>query len=301
MKNKIALNPHAELPLKEDSANLFLEIMTAVSVFLFTLALTGYLLLNSAATGWSRGITDSLTVQILPESKQLSAEEENLRINKVITFFENQAFVERVMLLSDKQIKGLLKPWLGENVDPDSLPLPKLLDIRLKPGENPDYTQVAGELVQTAPYASIDNHRVWLNRLLDFARSLKLLSLSILLMVLLASAFSIFYATRTSLGIHSRIIEILHIMGAADDYIARQYARRSFWIGLFAGAGGLAAAVAAIMLIKRFAAGLDSGLIGAASLSSNDWLYIAALPLWTALLSMLTAYWTVKQTLRKMM
>lgn len=301
MKNKIMLNPQSELPLKDDTSNLFLKIMIAVTVFLFVLALAGQMLIRKASDGWSRGISGTMTVQIKPAEEPLGTEEENLRVNKVIQYFEQHEAVEKVSLVSDKQMQRLLGPWLGKNVDLGTLPLPKLVDVRLKSGTVPDFEEMSARLSEIAPYTSIDNHRVWLSKLLEFAGALRFLALSVLTLVLLCSAFSIFYATQTSLGLHSRIIEILHIIGATDDYIARQYARRSFWTGLTAGIAGLAAACLALYLIGKIAGGLDAGILATPSLTVEDWLIIGSLPLWAAVLSMMTAYGTVKRVLGKIM
>lgn len=301
MKNKIVLNRHSELPLKEDDANLFLEIMTAIAVFLFAVTLSGYLKADNITNSWNNDISGSMTVQIMPAEKVLEKEDETLRVNNVIKFFENLPQVERVLLLGDKQMQKLMSPWLGTQADISELPLPKLLDVRFKQGMEIDYEKVTAALHDIAPYASIDSHRIWLNRLLRFASAIQTLALFILLLVLTASALSIFYATRTSLGIHQQIIEILHIMGATDDYIARQYAQRSFWIGLFSGIAGLLLGAAAIYIIGNMAQGLDSGLIRHSSLGLKGWTALISLPLWSAVLSMLTAYLTVKRVLGKMM
>lgn len=301
MKNKIMLNPHSELPLKDDSSNLFLKIMIAVAVFLFTMTLTAQMLIDKATVSWGRDISGSFTVQIKPGSDSLDTKEEQLRLNKVIHYFEQNQAVESVTLISDKQMQRLMSPWLGKNLDLSILPLPKLLDVRLKDGQMPDFEAINQELNKEMPYTSIDNHRIWLTRLLSFADTLSFLALTVLSMVLISSAFSIFYATQTSLGLHRQIIEILHIIGATDDYIARQYAHRSLFMGLVAGIIGLAAAILALQLLRHAAGGLDAGILAVPSLTVYDWLIISSLPLWAAVLSMATAYWTVKRVLGKIM
>ena len=87
MNSKIMLSPHSELPLKKDRANLFLEIIMAITVFLFSVALAGYLLINSVVESWNSSISGSLTVQIMPATEELSEQDADLRVNKVITFF----------------------------------------------------------------------------------------------------------------------------------------------------------------------------------------------------------------------
>ena len=299
MKNKIAFGRHYELPLNDDSANWFLKIMTAIAVFLFSVALSGYFAIHSMTDGWNQDITGSLTVQIMPES-QVDAEANTMTLNKVINFFETMPQVQKVTLISDAQMQKIMSPWLGSNVEVESLPLPKILDVKIA-SDDFDYQKAADGLSDITANASIDNHRIWLGKLLKFTSSLQFLSLTVLFMLLIVSAFSIFYAAKTSLGIHANIIEILHIMGALDDYIAKQYARRSFWIGLFSGTAGLLLSLLALHFIRKFSLSLDIGLMGNTSLQLSNWLLIFSLPLWAALLSMLTAYWTVRKTLGKMM
>ncbi len=301
MKNRIKLNHESELPLKKDQANLFLEIVTAIMVFLFSVTLAGYYLINSMAESWQNGISGSMTVQIMPAEETLTEQEKTLRLNKVITFFENQPAVERVLLMSQKQKEQLMSPWLGDEIDINTLPIPELLDVYLKKGTNLDYDKMEDTLKEIAPYASIDNHNVWLHRLLRLAGALQTLALSVLCMVLAAGILSIFYAACTSLGIHSQIIEILHIMGAQDDYIARQYARRGFWLGLASGAAGTVITMLAFGWLYSSAMYLDDGMFAHMDISAQGWVWLLSLPLWSALLSMATSYWAVRRTLRKIM
>ena len=103
-------------------------------------------------------------------------------------------------------------------------------------------------------------------------------------------------------NIHNKnIIEILHIMGAKDTYVAQQYARQDFFIGLFGGIIGLVFAIPTIFMIAHLAAQIEGGIINEARLSSISWLMILLLPLFSAVTAMITAYYTVKRTLEKMM
>ena len=69
MKNKIISNSHSELPFKKDGANLFLEIMSTISVFLFTITLSGFFMINSLVTSWDKGIVNGFTVQVMEDEK----------------------------------------------------------------------------------------------------------------------------------------------------------------------------------------------------------------------------------------
>ncbi len=301
MLTKLMLKRHTELPLKEDRANFFLQISTAISVFLFSIALAAYFMISSVICSWNSHIIDGLTVQIMPQEEGQSAEEEVLRIGKVVHFFENLPAVTKVIEINEKQIKRLVSPWLGTNTDIDSLPMPKLLDVRLKNGKTFNFEKTAQELHEIAPYATIDNHGLWLKKLIKSASSLKTLSVFVLLLILIASVFSIIYAVQTSLKVHGEIIEILHIMGATDDYIAKQYALRGLIVGFTASLIGMLLSLICLYVISYLSSGLETGLLGSANLAVVDWFVLASVPLFAAILAMITSYCCVKHTLKEMM
>ena len=110
-----------------------------------------------------------------------------------------------------------------------------------------------------------------------------------------------FYTTQMSMGLHKNIIEILHIIGAKDTYIAQQYAKRMGFLGLVGGMFGLVFAIPAIFFIGNLANAIKGGIISDATLGLDDWIYILVLPLFSMFISMTTAYYTVKNTLKKML
>ena len=295
---------HRELPLSKDSSNLFLKIMISIAVFLFAVTLAGVLSVNSMLINWNSSILGSLTVQIIPMNsadRQKSMEETLVQQQKVVAMLEAMPEVKRVAALNDGQLQKLLNPWLGDGIDIADLPMPRLIDVKLKKGAEIDYDVLAEKLATIAPQASLDNHKLWLNKLINLASGLKMLALSVLLLVVGVTSGAIFYTTQTSLGLHKDVIEILHLMGAKDTYIAQQYAFRTAWLGFVGGIIGVVVAVPTILLIARMAEQIQGGIINEMSLSPQGWLAIVSLPLFSSLIAMQTAYYTVKHTLERMM
>ena len=304
MTSSVLIARKQELPLKDDATGLFLKIMISIAVFLFAVTLAGVLAINSMLTNWNNSILGSLTVQIMPVNNidQEKARDETLsHQEKILEFLKKLPSVESVVALSDDQLQMLLQPWLGDGVNIKELPTPRLIDVRLKKNSDIDFLVLAEKLAEVSPLASLDNHKLWLNKLIRFADGLKMLAMSILLLVVAITSGAIFYTTQTNLGLHRNIIEILHIMGAKDTYVAQQYARRDFWVGFLGGIIGLVFAVPTIFMIAGLAEQIEGGIISEARLSFSAWILILSLPLFSAFISMITAYYTVKRTLEKMM
>lgn len=293
-----------ELPLQDDSSNLFLQIMISIAVFLFGVTLAGVLSINSMLATWNNSILGSLTVQVLPvnDVNEEKAKAQTLaQQEKAVELLTKKSEVERVTPLNDEQLQKLIQPWLGDGIDVKDLPMPRLIDVKLKKGAEVDFIKWADELAQTAPLASLDNHKLWLNKLIKFADGLKLLALTVLVLVVLITSGAIFYCTQTSLGLHKYIIEILHLMGAKDTYVAQQYAKRTAWLGFVGGIYGLVLAIPTIFIIAGLAQQIEGGIISEARLSFGDWSVIFSLPVFSMVIAMVTAYYTVKKTLEKFM
>lgn len=292
-----------EIPVEDEETSLFMYVLSSIYMYLFVIVLALVMAINSMVTNWEKDILGAITIQIIPiedEHKKIDTDKTEEQLNKVLQFVENAKGVKSVNVIDDKTVEKLMTPWLGNKVDISSLPIPQLLDVQLKEDAEINYDEMTQGLHKITNNASIDNHRLWLNRLLKFAGSLKTLALCVLIMVTGICAFSIYYSARTSLGINLNFIEILHIIGAKDDYIAKQYAKSYAKIGFFSGIIGLIFAIPSIVLVSKYGISTGSGLLNSASLSTLHWLIIMITPLFSMSYSMVTAYYTVRKSLEKM-
>jgi len=304
MKSDLVTGRKNEITSEDEETSTFMYVLSSIYMYLFVVVLAIVMAINAMAGNWEKDIMGSITVQIIPvedENKHIDENKTLEQQNKVLQFMENLSSVASVKILDADTVEKLMKPWLGDRVDISALPIPALLDVKLKPGADINYDEITRGLGMVSSNASIDNHRLWLNRLLKFASSLKNIALAVLFMVVVICAFSIYYSSKTSLEIHSDTIEILHIIGAKDDYIAQQYAKNFAKIGLFSGILGLLAAIPCIYLVGKYGISTGSGLISGARLSGLSWGIIMITPLFSCLYSMGTSYLTVKKSLEKML
>ena len=150
------------------------------------------------------------------------------------------------------------------------MPMPRLIDVKLKKDAEINFMALAEKLATVAPQASLDNHKLWLNKLINFASGLKMLALSVLALVIGITSGAIFYSTQTSLGLHKDIIEILHLLGAKDTYIAQQYAAKTAVLGFWGGLIGVVFAVPTIFVIAHLAQQIEGGIINEARLIQSS-------------------------------
>ncbi len=293
-----------ELPLKGDSTSLFLQVIISIAVFIFAITLSGVLSISTMLYNWNQSILGSLTVQIMPindTNKEKAAAQTLAHQDKAVEFLQTVEGIVKVTPLNNDQLKELIQPWLGDGVNIAGLPIPRIIDVKLAADADIDFAELAQKLAQASPQASLDNHKLWLSKLIDFADGLKLIATTILILVIAITSGAIFYTTQMSLGLHRNIIEILHIMGAKDTYVAQQYGKRMAWLGFCGGLFGILLAVPTIFFIGSLAVRIEGGIISEATLGFSDWGIILSLPLFSMLIAMYTAYYTVKRTLQKLL
>lgn len=287
----------ADLPLRHDAASRFVPYLIAVMVYLAALALAGTMVVASAVGGWTSGLRGTLTVHILPNAAGAEATEKD--IAAALKLLQAEKDVAAAHALDEAASRALVKPWLGSAASAPGLPVPRLIDVKLREGATPDLEALAARLRKAVPGAELDDHRGWLGRLLAFAGSLELIALLVLLLAAAAAALAVIFAARAGLAVHRRAIEILHLIGAQDTYIAEQFQRRAFMQALMGGVIGLGAAIASLFAMGWLFGGVELFGLARVHFGALNWLALALLAPGAGLLALVTARLTVLHALAR--
>ncbi len=290
----------SDLPLKGDAASRFLPWLVALMVFLVTVAVAACFVLDKVAASWDHDVAGTMTVQVAPVGGEGGDALTEARVRAAVDVMRRQAGVLAASPLSKDQILALLEPWLGSSDVIKDLPLPRLIDVTLAPDFQMDMETVGKTLADQVPGATLDDHRIWLSRLINLSRTVEGLALATVALIGAVTAATIVYATRTGMAVHRETIEVLHLIGAHDDYIARQFADRAFGLGLIGGFLGLAMAIPVLSGIGWVARRMEGGFLPHLSLPILGFVVIAILPGIAAVLAMATARITVHRTLARM-
>ncbi len=287
----------SDLPLKGDVTSRYLPWLVALMVFLAAVSLVAVFILNGVVESWNRDVSGTVTVQVVPAGDRAGTDR---RVQQAVAFMRGVPGVVSVKPMSRDKMVALLTPWLGSSTVIRDLPLPRLIDVTINPDAVGDLVRVGISLKQAVPGATLDDHRRWLARLITVSRSLEALALGIVVLVGMVTASTVVYATRSNLAVHGDVIEVLHLVGATDDYIARQFADRAFSLGFGGGLIGLALTVPAMSVIAWLAHGAQGGFIPRLTLPLIGYLAVALLPVAAALLAMIAARATVRGTLARL-
>jgi cell division transport system permease protein len=292
-----------DLPLERDETARFLPWIIAFIVFLAALALAASMVADGALSSWNRGLSNTLTVQVPPPAD--GAAPLAARVDAVLALLHQTPGVIKAERITDEKIRSLLEPWLGKALGAADLPLPALIGVEVKDAQAVDFDLLNHRLQSIAPDISVDSHRLWLDALVGRARIAQFVALGVVLLNAFAAVATVIFATRTGLMVHASMIEVLHLMGASDRYIARQFAGQALRLGLRGGAMGIVPALLALLLVTHAGGlwgggGTDGWLGPEVDLRPLQWLALLAVPLVTALIALTTARRTVLAMLAKL-
>src|SRR6185369_13377142 len=117
-----------------------------------------------------------------------------------------------------------------------------------------------------APGARVEDHGEWIDDALGFLLSLQFLAAAMSILALAVAAMTVVFVTRTGLAIHRSVIEIVHVIGAPDAYIAQQFQAQSLRLGIVGGIIGVGLAAITILGLDRvMGAGGVAGIMGSGS------------------------------------
>lgn len=291
------------LPLEEDASTRYLPWLIAPQLLLCIVALAGAFILHELIGRWETDVSGTMTVEIAAsmETTREALDHNRDQIDMALQILHSTPGVVNARALSKDEMIALLSPWLGDNELLREMPLPTLIDVTLGDGRKPDLEMLSRELQKAAPGASIDDHRVWLSKLINLSRSIEWLAIAMAVLIGAATSLTVMFATRTGMAVHHEVIRVLHLIGATDEYIAREFANRTFVLALKGALIGFVPAIPFLIAVAGFGSYLEGGFLAKLTMSWVGWVVILVMPPLTAVLAMATAKITVYRKLAKML
>jgi len=268
----------------------------AVMAYLAALGLAGVVTLDQSVANWRAALSHTVTVQITAGEESAR----NTQRDAVVKLLKNTPGIDSALPMTKSEVKGLLEPWLGTGNVIDDLPIPLLIDVTLSRDQDVDLAALGKKIAAVAPDAELDDHGNWLQRFIDLAENMKLIAEGIVTLVGLATVAIVIFATRAGMAIHHDTIEILHLIGAKDSFIASQFQRHFLRLGLKGGLIGVGIALLSLLGISRLSFGLEDAFIPRLGFSVTLVVVLLILPVLASFLTMITARQTVTSALSRM-
>ena len=283
-----SLMPRTQMPLRT------LMISMTVMCYLASLAIGALLLITRAVDDWTSEISGEVTVQVRPTDDTKMKD----KLAKAASILKAARGVTKVDILDKSAGEKLLEPWLGNAEILNQLPVPRLIAVGIDQKNPPDFEALSKKLSETVKGASLDTHRRWQSELTRMGTSLVWLGIGVLALITVSAIALVIFASRSALDVNREVVEVLHFVGASDQYIARQVQWQFLKAGLQSGLIGTIAGLATFFLLglsssvtssNGLAAASYSLLIGAPDVTVASYLLFLLVPILTTLICLVAA------------
>lgn len=283
--------PAPFLPEK-DARDPALIFVVAVLCFLACLTALGVIASNRAAGGWASQLTGEATVIV----RARGGETPDAAAARAAEALAGVGGVAEARALEREKAYDLVRPWLGDVTDLDDLPVPRLVAVTLDREAPASAAQLSAALRAQGLDAVVDDHGVWIEDIRRAAGVVRWTGAGVFLLIALAAGAVVAFATRAGLAARKDVVEVLHLAGAEDGYIAALFQIRFAGIAAVAGAIGAAAAALLGGLLRLVGGG--QGITPALPIAWIDLLAVLPCPLIAAAVAAISARLTAEALIR---
>lgn len=288
----------ADIPFARDDAHRLLPAMIACLIGFAALLFSVALSINHAVSRQSQSVIGVVQVEV-PRARA----EDKTAMASILSVLSATQGVEQVEVLGKAQMETLLKPWLGTDFALGELPLPVILDVKttVSGGKSQlDTESLKRGLARIDGTIRVEETGPWVAQVAHATGLLQLVVIVMALLLLGCVVGMIVLVAKTNLRLHFKTVNLLHLFGATDDYILRQFQFNSAWLALRGAFAGVLLAWLVFSLAVILSARWESPVFPAIGFSVMHVLLFVALPLVTAAIALAATRASVRVMLRHM-
>lgn len=285
-----------DIAFARDDARSILPVMVACLTAFVCLLLSFSLTLSSQVGDASRASTASLQIEV---PAHLASESDEMK--RILTAVRATAGVTSARVIDHAAMQVLLKPWLGSNVMLGALDVPVLIDVTSADALSANSLDALKESLRAISGAiSVRSKSPWQR---DVARAGRLihaclLGFSVLLIACVVGMVTLL--SRTGLKLHFKSVSLLHLFGATDEYILKQFQWNITFLVARGALLGVMVAIAVFWLLQQGIRVTDNPLIPILNISVAHGVLWVALPLFISAMAMMASRFTVQHMLTTM-
>jgi cell division transport system permease protein len=295
-----------DLPFQKDIGTRYMMIVVAMMVFLSILAMSLHMTMSALSTHWTTGLEGHITIEIPPNALDQTMrhhDELTAIAERMIATLSTDSVFKSLARIPENELAEMVAPWLGfemNNTDQD-IPFPVLIAAQThEPLSENDIALLKDQIIGMDASSRLDTHQNWLSELLKFTSILKVLSIILGLVISITTFVAVAGVVNARLVAHVSDVELLHLMGATDDYIAGQFKRHVLILAFIGCIIGCTFGAGLIWLIAQLIGRLDLSLMPEFSFHIFHWGMLCLVPFMILLLCYITADRTLHKALSKM-
>ncbi|PPR78234.1 MAG: hypothetical protein CFH01_01107 [Alphaproteobacteria bacterium MarineAlpha2_Bin1] len=208
----------------------FLFSLVTCMIFLMSISFYSGIYVDFKLDILEQKFEDSLTIQI-PGTYGKTKKYHTNQLTKVINLIKQNPKIKKFNVITDQEAISLLEPWVGKNSLPKDIIIPTIIDLRVNKIKDFNIIQIEKKLKKISQNIKIFHNVKYIQPNLRTIKTIKIIVLTIVLITLLSLVFIIITSAKTNISLNSNTIEILHLIGARKNYIAKEFIIQNLIMG----------------------------------------------------------------------
>ena len=241
---------------------------------------------------WNNYLNNNITIQVLPniEDKNPGKEIET-RISKITEILKSTAGIKSYSVVSKDEAIKTLTPYLS-NINNDFL-IPRMITIETSTIIPLNTNELKESLKDYSKNIKFTTYNSWMLDLQNSISGIQSLLSLIIIIILIATALTISFATKSGLNINKQVIEITHLFGATNKYIATSFSRQMMFITTIGGIVGYFIACIVIFIITNSAPIITNQAIININFTNKIYIYLLIIPILASIITKISAFITI--------
>jgi|GEM_PF-2609160 len=292
------------LPLHKRSGSVQLFILLALMTSLVVIIASVHLSLFKTVDQWQYLIQYQASIEIpaLDENGHtVEGAQMKQDIRRVTDFLHNTQASQDIEVMDTAQVAALLNPWLGNDGKIlDNIALPTVINFKLKASSVDDVQYISERITKISPRARLQTHQNWLDKFLAILHGVHILGALIIIITMVSTIFVISSSVRARMTIYNEDLSLLHIMGARDRFILKQFITYLFSICVPACLLGYICSCLILAAVSQLLLSAEIDFLPSFGLNAHQFITLTIVPLSIFALTMLIGSHTVLREMKKM-
>lgn len=287
-----------DLPLHRGTGGHMLVWLIGLMSYLAVLSVVMILGLNTLTQHWTSGIEDHMTIEIPYRDNQKDVS----KTLRQITDLLNDTVGITANIIPEDDVMAMVEPWFGDLSSSKSgmLPIPSLIDVKIDKNQPINLIDLTEKIHEIDDKAVLNTHEDWLGDVLSFSKAIRFVVFGIAAIMLTTALIAVSNAARTRLTLHHDEVDLLHLIGASDNYIAHQFQRQTMRLALEGSIAGLCLGLLTLFIARHVGPAIQEALMPSFKITLSDSLAFIAIPVVIVMLTMLVSRMTVMRALKKL-
>jgi cell division transport system permease protein len=229
----------------------FFVALVGIMVYVATFATATEATLSTITLTWDMAAQSRLTIEI-PAAEDESTTPQAERIKQTLDILHALPGITSVNPLPEGEAATLLKPWISSSELLNAIALPTLIDVERSRYSALSASDIQDKLKVVGTDIRVDDHASWLADMKHLVNGLATIAGLMILLTAVTLIMAVSLICRAIMATERETISLLHIIGADDDVIARNFQLHARHLAVKAAWAGFALAITTVSILLFF-------------------------------------------------